>query len=250
MTLGPPSHQAFNHAPTRGATFADEPPELIVFEFQSTRPRGARRAAMADRAMAGGVSIHAPTRGATPPPRYCCAGSSSFNPRAHAGRDDARAGRRRRCAWGFNPRAHAGRDLLADDEGTLVLGVSIHAPTRGATARRSDAKRAAGVSIHAPTRGATSSQKRQVLPHLCFNPRAHAGRDRTAWRNRRNSHRGFNPRAHAGRDWGPTWGFDAKRSFQSTRPRGARPARGCRRRGSCCRFNPRAHAGRDQCCVV
>ena len=37
----------------------------------------------------------------------------------------------------------------------VVLGVSIHAPMRGATCRRHTGLVAVAVSIHAPTRGAT-----------------------------------------------------------------------------------------------
>ena len=100
-------------------------------EFQSTRPYGARPAASA------------PSRS-----------YSSFNPRAHTGRD----GVRRRCTMqkfqfqstrpygarpadlqvvgksekGFNPRAHTGRDILGYKRWKVIC-VSIHAPIRGAT---------------------------------------------------------------------------------------------------------------------
>ncbi len=118
----------------------------------------------------------------------------------------------------FNPRAHAGRDHI-QLIGEGVIEVSIHAPTRGATANRN--------------------------PHLSavgFNPRAHAGRDIE----RENYGRKVKVSIHA-----PTRGATAGRKnytmcngFQSTRPRGARPipillVRSRRR------FNPRAHAGRD-----
>ena len=78
-------------------------------EFQSTRPRGARRA----RLTALLCSIQ------------------SFNPRAHVGRDLIYV-RTMAQAPGFNPRAHVGRD----DGGSFLggaYGVSIHAPTWGAT---------------------------------------------------------------------------------------------------------------------
>ena len=102
------------------------------------------------------------------------------------------------CSRCFNPRAHAGRDNVASDAATFD-GVSIHAPTRGATAgyvdtapvdkfqstRPRGARRRApaadldkgGVSIHAPTRGATGFPC--TFPDVAkrFNPRAHAGRD-------------------------------------------------------------------------
>ena len=96
---------------------------------------------------------------------------ASFNPRAHAGRDqntlDCRASislfqstrprgaRHDQCdaaGSSFNPRAHAGRDAQADGQDH---DVSIHAPTRGATGSSSISPRSQSVSIHAPTRGAT-----------------------------------------------------------------------------------------------
>ena len=100
----------------------------------------------------------------------------------------------------------------------------------------------------------------------CFNPRAHAGRDRfivipNFIRKR------FNPRAHAGRDvviytkfltpynvsiHAPTRGATTKTSqtglrhrFQSTRPRGARLKLKALWQNPLS-FNPRAHAGRDK----
>jgi len=110
--------------------------------FQSARPRGARRMSRTNRHDRGTVSIRAPTRGATHPQRlhlHRCGVSiraptrgatsrtpkhrsvrTSFNPRAHAGRDlpTVLPWRSRYC---FNPRAHAGRDprdgLRRDDAG-------------------------------------------------------------------------------------------------------------------------------------
>ena len=77
------------------------------------------------------VSIHAPTRGAT-----CLTSSNQthmcFNPRPHAGGDD-QGFINRVCKRCFNPRPHAGGD---DDTAfaPALDKVSIHAPTRGATA--------------------------------------------------------------------------------------------------------------------
>ncbi len=154
----------------------------------------------------------------------------------------------------------------APEAAILRREVSIHAPTRGATCARpskssgqqkfqSTRPRGArrhvkhsrhhngSVSIHAPTRGATKGGALSRISRVCFNPRAHAGRDSPA---RRENY--------------------LLRQFQSTRPRGARhinpdpgtswhvsihaPTRGAtsdapmQRILSKC-FNPRAHAGRD-----
>jgi len=59
----------------------------------------------------------------------------------------------------------------------LVLAVSIHAPTRGATKQSFFDDAALDVSIHAPTRGATCWYLRCSCILFCFNPRAHEGRD-------------------------------------------------------------------------
>ncbi len=124
------------------------------------------------------VSIHAPTRGATAP---TCAtrAECTFQSTLPHGERRARQRRHDSRTVGFNPRSHTGSDLPLTPC-TLSLFVSIHAPTRGATAFVApNAKRALtfqstlphgerplalgqffflGVSIHAPTRGATFSK--------------------------------------------------------------------------------------------
>ena len=96
------------HAPTRGAT--PPPPDLEVYTI---------------------VSIHAPTRGATPSGFGVCELTVFQSTRPRGARHLAtRPPGAMPC---FNPRAHAGRDLRPE----LMLhrlSVSIHAPTRGATA--------------------------------------------------------------------------------------------------------------------
>ena len=77
---------------------------------------------------------------------------------------------------------------------------------------------------------------------ICFNSRAHVGRDVKARLNAGD----LTVSIHA-----PTWGatalivaVDQFREFQFTRPRGARRDL-CRNRRKNCRFNSRAHVGRD-----
>ena len=160
------------HAPTWGATASavfivgmtcfnprahvgrDNNSPLFDFSllFQSTRPRGAR-----------------PHQKRPLWPERC------FNPRAHVGRDCPRPVDVHSSA-SFNPRAHVGRDSTASTS-EASLGVSIHAPTWGATSAvfpahslralfQSTRPRGARhgqtggcclglVSIHAPTWGAT-----------------------------------------------------------------------------------------------
>ena len=147
------------------------------------------------------VSIHAPTWGATRKVPGQRPTPSRFNPRAHVGRDfpkqlsnDGEVVSIHAPTWGATePYGRSGRCLL----------VSIHAPTWGATVQRcssvlvctfqSTRPRGArrlwvswsikiiSVSIHAPTWGATSLHIRTNFA-VCFNPRAHVGRDRWSCR--------------------------------------------------------------------
>jgi len=213
--------------------------------FQFTRPRGARPIRVAisravstsfnSRAHAGrdcgrgrqtstvGVSIHAPTRGATSAVAGIRFGHQMFQftrPR----------GARLRLTFivtsngCFNSRAHAGRDLWRRDDGQYRY-VSIHAPTRGATTFRiatatsgstfqftrprgarhkhiAEANSAWRVSIHAPTRGATPDGRRPGIDQLGVSIHAPT--------------RGATCRLTGWWRW--------RSAFQFTRPRGARLA--------------------------
>ncbi len=143
-----------------------------------------------------GVSIHAPTRGATLAIYGAC-----------------------RLA-GFNPRAHAGRDCAM----SLCLPikiVSIHAPTRGATVSPARYYLGQAVSIHAPTRGATTTCRRCWSWAVFQSTRPRGARLDTECDG--NIILRFNPRAHAGRDFPALAIQGCLPGFQSTRPRGARP---------------------------
>ena len=99
------------------------------------------------------VSIHAPTRGATPD--ICrIIGSwlfQSTHPHGVRQRNSAACF----ILHSFNPRTHTGCDLFDGSEYRCPF-VSIHAPTRGATVIFSVTSEGVPVvSIHAPTRGAT-----------------------------------------------------------------------------------------------
>ena len=79
-----------------------------------------------------------------------------FNPRARTGRDAGHDRRQTVISDCFNPRARTGRDIPSWPAADTLLGVSIHAPVRGATL--SDIQLDPPdqlVSIHAPVRGAT-----------------------------------------------------------------------------------------------
>ena len=99
------------------------------------------------------VSIHAPTKGATVDEsklRYIIMFQSTL----------PRRERLAKCVWyskhcRFNPRSHEGSDCIRITVGVLVIYVSIHAPTKGATTTAAPAHSLPMVSIHAPTKGAT-----------------------------------------------------------------------------------------------
>ena len=120
------------------------------------------------------VSIHAPTRGAT-------FFSTSYIKRRMFQSTPPREGRpsstlaasRQHC---FNPRPHAGGDYDNMEDLELLLSVSIHAPTRGAT-------------LWTYT----------TPPTMSFNPRPHAGGDLESI-GKHEDYLGFNPRPHAGGD--------------------------------------------------
>ena len=183
------------HAPTGGATGVKECVGDRQ-EFQFTRPRGARRQAILrarrrqgfnSRAHGGrdfhagdtldyfGVSIHAPTGGATAVAKKIEGGAKCFNSRAHGGRDRSAMSATRRFM------------------------VSIHAPTGGATRALIDANFAKRVSIHAPTGGATAAERFDLRSHFVSIHAPTGGATRT-------------PEC-----------AEAKFTFQFTRPRGARP---------------------------
>ncbi len=208
------------HAPTRGATrlinhwrfgqscfnpraHAGRDLNLLAANkdtvtFQPTRPRGARRDQL--HAMDAG-HLFQPTRprGARRVISMLRRHEVRFNPRAHAGREpNVQAGRER---WmKFQPtRPRGARHRLCR---MPVQGHQFQ-PTRSRGARPPGDDPRGG-----PVEG--------------FNPRAHAGRDRRPGPPARRC-RCFNPRAHAGRDFAAAWRVMASRSFQPTRPRGARP---------------------------
>ena len=145
----------------------------VYFVFQSTHPHGVRRVVASSIADEGGVSIHAPTWGAT----WC-----------------ARA---------------------AQCKGL----VSIHAPTWGATDHDVVTPKYLQVSIHAPTWGATLSALAYSLQALFQSTHPHGVR--RIWPDWRNIVQSFNPRTHMGCDLYITTSMTRYR-FQSTHPHGVR----------------------------
>ena len=181
----------------RGARQKDRSAGIIHKRFQFTRPRGARQTPLQTLTGCSQFQFTRP-RGARHAQQQCSPPDRSFNSRAHGGRDrtipparfrpdtfqftrprGARRGRRTRarCPWRcFNSRAHGGRDGVGSLPELLIF-VSIHAPTGGATSATSLGRWAIG----------------------CFNSRAHGGRDRGEG-GQDHLDRRFNSRAHGGRD--------------------------------------------------
>ena len=185
--------------------------------FQSTRPRGARPLFLEPSRPTDWFQSTRPR------------GARLYSPPFH-----------RPCS-SFNPRARAGRDAIIILYTNLCL-VSIHAPARGATAfpthqfrlflfqstrprgarhRMILTQSVAFVSIHAPARGATPLWQCYIRQGIVS---IHA------------------PARGATEVLGATLTMSA---FQSTRPRGARPASLHQYLGAVTCFNPRARAGRD-----
>ena len=163
--------------------------------FQFTRPRGARPTSASSR-RGPPVSIHAPTGGATR--RACAAGApSAFQftrprgarlvrlhnlrrqvvfqfTRPRGARLVSRANRARNVS--FNSRAHGGRDPIYDVV-HYAIQVSIHAPTGGATSAPAKKLGKPSFQFTRPRGGARLSASMSSAAKLCFNSRAHGGRD-------------------------------------------------------------------------
>ena len=169
------------HAPARGATAWLTYVSAMSDQFQSTRPRGARR-------------------------RACCTDRSRcsrFNPRARAGRDESAPllVEGQIVFQSTRPRG-ARRQVL--HRSCIRNDVSIHAPARGATEAVQQLTVIIEVSIHAPARGATHSHHDMPEWPKQFQstrPRGARHKLRLIMSTSINS---FNPRARAGRDTCPS----------------------------------------------
>ncbi len=78
----------------------------------------------------------------------------NFNPRSREGSDCDRVGRFREVCK-FQSTLPRGERRFAICSPSLILGISIHAPARGATSTYQHTHYSTRISIHAPARGAT-----------------------------------------------------------------------------------------------
>ena len=126
-------HTVSIHAPTRGATifiFGD----MDKLLFQSTHPHGVRRRIINLKIINHGVSIHAPTRGATSPSTVAAIILSEFqSTHPHGVRRFVRERGWLRLLRFQSTHPHGVRHSNKVKVANVDL-VSIHAPTRGATA--------------------------------------------------------------------------------------------------------------------
>ena len=163
-----------------------------------------------------------------------------FNPRTHTGCDTSpkNNGSYYDC---FNPRTHTGCDFIRSVK-HLIVRVSIHAPTRGATmwfkfvfsrntfqsthphgVRHEPIEFDFGiyyVSIHAPTRGATLLRGglfTQAIVSIHAPTRGATAKRRPIYTSYR-----FNPRTHTGCDAMWFKFVFSRNTFQSTHPHGVR----------------------------
>ena len=166
----------------------------------------------------------------------------------------------------FNPRSHEGSDehhTAAHQRGMVSIHaptkgatasfacsisphhVSIHAPTKGATQHNELYQSGLPVSIHAPTKGATGLMaseggQREVSIHAPTK-----GATGTIQSNESIPRSCFNPRSHEGSDLCSEVLPAADPMFQSTLPRRERPLRYLFFYAIYNVFNPRSHEGSD-----
>ena len=121
------------------------------------------------------ISIHAPTRGATqlsPHPKTL----SHFNPRSHE-RSDAPKWDIDFTIPDFNPRSHERSDECKKSIRLLKVYFNPRSHERSDLFCFMRFAISSGISIHAPTRGATSISTSQTRPLQNFNPRSHERSD-------------------------------------------------------------------------
>ena len=100
------------------------------------------------------ISIHAPAKGATDGEKSKSQEGQDFNPRTREGCDEIDPVELRESV-NFNPRTREGCDI-SRKRIRFELGISIHAPAKGATWPPIVKVVLFFISIHAPAKGATA----------------------------------------------------------------------------------------------
>ena len=143
------------HAPTRGATFC---PGFPLFGFWYFNPRSYKRSDPCTSSLCSGMLLfqstllqeERPRKNYTPENFYRFQSTLLQEERRHTCTDET--GHKY-----FNPRSYKRSDKEQHRD-IMSLAISIHAPTRGATANDNKDIISPIISIHAPTRGATLEQ--------------------------------------------------------------------------------------------
>ena len=165
-----------------------------------------------------------------------------FNPRSHEGSDIRHCGHLLEYPH-FNPRSHEGSDSLLNFSIVSAKGISIHAPTRGATIFSGAACADREYFNPRSHEGSDIALFCMAVTIAYFNPRSHEGSDDCGSRSRCRFYH-FNPRSHEGSDHCYRRTDLLYYRFQSTLPRGER-----RNAVMTClfvmNFNPRSHEGSD-----
>ena len=217
---GPTASSRFNPRTRVGCDLPALAPFSFIVRFQSTHPRGVRRAAPMLTSCAVGVSIHAPAWGATPAHTVLIIG---YEVSIHA------------PAWGATQTQMNGLRTSKGFQSTHPRGVRLF-PFIPKEAGRD-------VSIHAPAWGATGPSLQQSAILQSFNPRTRVGCDglpligcgNYGWFQSTHPRgvrqvviddhlqaQGFNPRTRVGCDHIPPVNRESIIWFQSTHPRGVR----------------------------
>ena len=166
-----------------------------------------------------GISIHAPTWGATTARAIAISRRTNFNPRSHVGSDAVscvssdsastfqstlpRGERRRRCEMtvsdrNFNPRSHVGSDLVISRSASARLSNFNPRSHVGSDLASAMPRQPQNFNPRSHV-GSDTSNHLHVLTREDFNPRSHVGSD-VADRHESVARRDFNPRSHVGSD--------------------------------------------------
>ena len=105
------------------------------------------------------------------------AGNTGFNPRSHGGSDRFMPGRAMRIAL-FQSTLPRGERRTEDDPLADLTKFQSTLPRGERLLLRLYYYWKIGVSIHAPTGGATGFRPLPPPQHRCFNPRSHGGSDK------------------------------------------------------------------------
>ena len=169
-------YQDFNPRSHEGSDIRSHTALVKECIFQSTLPRRERPEFLALSGLRFGISIHAPTKGATEDiPNKFSANDISI----HAPTKGATNMLRKISSWlkHFNPRSHEGSDVSSSTFAGKFLVFQSTLPRRERLYNRISSFACFEISIHAPTKGATLFVILLEFIKPYFNPRSHEGSD-------------------------------------------------------------------------